>query len=135
MGICNAIAIGKYSAQHLVKTFSAKSLARNILFWSCLLTLPAPALELWVSPYGSDQSPGSPAKPFASVAGAQQEARELRRLSKVAGDEPVKIILRAGVYPLTTPLGLRPEDSGTTSGPTVIAAAPGEKPVLSGGVE
>ena len=54
---------------------------------------------------------------------------------KLASDEPLKIILRTGVYPLAVPLSLRPEDSGTKTNPTVIAAAPGEQPILSGGVE
>ena len=53
----------------------------------------------------------------------------------MAGNEPVKIILRTGVYPLAVPLCLRPEDSGIQTNPTVIAAAPGDKPVLSGGAE
>ena len=117
-----------------MKTSPARSLARSLLVWSCLLTLSAPAVELWVSPAGSDNSPGTPAQPFASVAGAQRKARELRRLSNVAGNEPLKIILRTGVYPLAVPLCLRPENSGTKTSPTVIAAAPGEHPVLSGGV-
>jgi len=46
----------------------------------------------------------------------------------------VKIILRGGVYSLISPLLVRPEDSGTEISPTIIEAAPGEKPVLSGGV-
>jgi glycosyl hydrolase family 141 len=35
---------------------------------------------------------------------------------------------------LAEPLFIRPEDSGTDESPTVIEAAPGEQPVLSGGV-
>jgi hypothetical protein len=118
-----------------LKTIPANPIIRSLLVWSCLLALPAAAMELWVSPDGKDDNPGTTAQPFASVAGAQQAARELRGLSKIAGDEPVKIILRAGVYPLTAPLCLGPEDSGTGTSPMVIMAAPGEKPVLSGGVE
>jgi hypothetical protein len=118
-----------------VKTFLIQSRAGSVLLGACLLAWPAPAVELWVSPDGNDTNRGTPAQPFASVAAAQHQARDRRRLSNVAVDEPVKIILRAGIYPLTRALDLRPEDSGTTSRPTVIAAAPGEKPVLSGGVE
>ena len=115
-------------------TFLTKSLARSVLIWLCFLALPAPAVELWVSPAGNDVNPGTAAQPLASVAAAQHAARELRRQAKMAGNEPVTIILRAGLYPLTGPLGLRPEDSGTPTSPTVIEAAPGEHPVLSGGV-
>src|SRR5712671_4839832 len=96
-GIYNADVISRYSAHHLVKTFLAQSPACSIVIWSCLLTWPAPAVELWVSPDGSDKSQGTPAQPFASAAGAQQKARELRRLSNADADEPVKIFLRTGV--------------------------------------
>ncbi len=133
--IYNATRIGRYSPQNLVKISSPKSLACSLLIWPCLLGFSAPAVELWVSPAGNDSRPGTSAQPFASLAVAQFKARELRQLSKIAGDEPVRIILRAGIYPLASPLCLGPEDSGTTTSPTVIAAAPGESPVLSAGVE
>jgi hypothetical protein len=118
-----------------VKTAYVKFLACGILIGARLMALPAAGAELWVSPSGSDASPGMPEKPFASVAAAQQKARELRRLSETAADEPVKIILRSGIYPLTSPLCLQPEDAGCNDSPMVIAAAPGEHPILSGGVE
>lgn len=92
------------------------------------------AAEFWVSPNGSDTNAATPEHPLASVNMALRQARELRRRSQVATNEPVKIILRGGVYPLTSPLLFRPEDSGTEASPTLIEAAPGEKPVLSGGV-
>ncbi|HXT12164.1 MAG TPA: right-handed parallel beta-helix repeat-containing protein [Candidatus Angelobacter sp.] len=45
------------------------------------------------------------------------------------------IVLRGGIYRADAPIQLRPEDSDRQSGPLVIAAAPGERPVLSGAVE
>jgi hypothetical protein len=63
-----------------------------------------------------------------------RKARELRRLSDPSVTNGVQIILRGGVYPPTTPLLVRPEDSGTELHPTIIQSAPGEAPVLSGGV-
>ncbi|MDL2243343.1 right-handed parallel beta-helix repeat-containing protein [Bacteroidales bacterium OttesenSCG-928-J19] len=65
---------------------------------------------------------------------AVREARNLRRLQQVAPDEPVRIILKGGIYPLYEAVTLRPEDSGTPNSPTLIVAAPGETPILSGGV-
>ena len=133
--VYNAGLISEYSPHNnFVKASSASSFAYSVLVCSCLWTLPATARELWVSPDGNDNNPGIARQPFASVAAAQYEARELRRRAKVAGDEPVKIILHDGIYPLTRPLVLGPEDSGTPTSPTVITAAPGEHPVLSGGV-
>jgi len=98
------------------------------------LSLSLAAAEFRVSPDGNDTNAATQEKPLAPVELALHQARELRRLNQVATNEPVKIILRGGVYQLTSPLLFRPEDSGTDSSPTIIAAAPGEKPVLSGGV-
>ncbi len=106
-----------------------------ILILSGWFLSPAAAAEFWVSPSGNDGNPGTQAQPFASVATALREARKLRRLGKAAANEPLHIILRDGVYPQTSPLLLRSADSGTETSPTVIEAAPGEQPVLSGGVE
>ncbi|HEY0946623.1 MAG TPA: right-handed parallel beta-helix repeat-containing protein [Opitutaceae bacterium] len=95
---------------------------------------PARAAELWVSPGGDDRNPGTREQPLASVAMALRKGRELKRLKDPAAADGVRILLRGGTYGLGEPLWLRPEDSGTEAAPTVIAAAPGEHPVLSGGV-
>jgi hypothetical protein len=105
-----------------------------ILTFSCLLLLPATAAEFWVAPDGSDSNPGTRTQPLASIATAQRQARESRRLAKADTNEPVHIILRGGVYQLDSPLFFRPEDSGTATSPTLIEAATNEQPVVSGGV-
>ncbi|MBN1362717.1 MAG: right-handed parallel beta-helix repeat-containing protein [Sedimentisphaerales bacterium] len=92
------------------------------------------AAEIWVSPDGSDRNPGTRVQPMASVLMAQRKARNLRRLNDPSVRDGVRIILRDGVYELVEPLRFRPEDSGTQAGPTLVIAAPGEHPVLSGGV-
>ncbi len=94
---------------------------------------PAPA-EIWVSPDGSDLNEGTRAAPMASIDLAQRKAREMRRLKDPAAEGGVDVILRGGVYRLIQPLLVRPEDSGTADSPTVFKAAPGERPVISGGV-
>jgi hypothetical protein len=99
-----------------------------------LLVLPAGAVEFWVSPDGADTNPGTQQQPVASPAEALRKARELRRLAKEPLTDPVRIILGDGVYRLTSPLLVRPEDSGTEVSPTIIEAAPESTPVLSGGV-
>lgn len=106
----------------------------RILILSALSILPATAAEFWVAPDGDDSNPGSQVQPLASIATAQRQARELRRLAKVDTNEPVRIILRGGVYQLDSPLFFRPEDSGTKTSPTLIEAATNEQPVVSGGV-
>src|ERR1022692_808804 len=114
-----------------------KQLGRNA-FWVLpllgALVLPVNASEFWVSPNGDDRNTGTQESPVASVTRALRQARELRRLNQVPTNEAVRIVLRGGNHQLIRPLFVRPEDSGTASSPTVIEAAPGEKPVLSGDV-
>ena len=98
------------------------------------VTCSVSAAELWVSPDGDDASLGTREKPLASIEAAQRRARELRRLEDPSITNGIRIILRGGVYRLDSPLLFRWEDSGTETSPTVIEAAPGERPVLSGGV-
>ncbi|HEY8968554.1 MAG TPA: right-handed parallel beta-helix repeat-containing protein, partial [Puia sp.] len=88
---------------------------------------------IWVSPMGNDHNTGSKEAPLKTVAAAFRMVREERRLLQVR--EPVHIILRGGEYVLDEPLFIRPEDSGTPESPTIVEAAPGEEPVLSGGVQ
>ncbi len=91
-------------------------------------------VEFWVAPDGNDTNPGTREQPLASISLALRKVRELRRLTNAAVANGARIVLRGGVYQLTAPLLVRPEDSGTETGPTLIEAAPGERPVLSGGI-
>lgn len=90
--------------------------------------------EIWVSPDGSDMNAGTKEKPLASLQLALRKVRELRRLNAPNVAKGTHIYLRNGLYALSEPIFIRPEDSGTSASPTVIEAAPNEKPVLSGGV-
>ena len=92
------------------------------------------AADIWVSPNGNDANPGTETAPMATVSAALRKARELRRLGDPSIAAGVHIILKGGEYPLVEPVFIRPEDSGTDSSPTVIEAAPGEHPILSGGL-
>jgi len=92
------------------------------------------ASEFWVSPDGRDTNTGSKESPLASPAIALRRARELRRLSPTAPENGLHILLRTGTYRLGSTLVIRPEDSGTEASPTMIEAAPGEKPIISGGI-
>ena len=92
------------------------------------------AAEIWVAPDGVDGNPGTREQPVASPNRALRMGRELRRLRDPAAANGVRIVLRDGEYALVEPLLVRPEDGGTASAPTVLAAAPGERPVFSGGL-
>ncbi|MCB2377310.1 right-handed parallel beta-helix repeat-containing protein [Hymenobacter sp. BT635] len=99
-----------------------------------LLTSVAHAADIWVAPTGSDRNPGTKEKPLATLNMALRTARNLRRLHDASVQSGVRIWLRGGQYRLHEPWLFRPEDSGTAASPTTIEAAPGEQPVLSGGV-
>lgn len=96
--------------------------------------LQTEAAEIWVSPKGNNTNPGTKAKPLADIGLALRKARELRRLSDPSIANGITIILRGGLYTLEEPLFVRPEDSGTAESPTAFQAAPGEVPILSGGM-
>src|SRR5687767_9819750 len=103
-----------------------------VLVLTC--SISAQAADIYVAPGGSDANPGTKEKPLATVAMALRKAREMRRLNDPAIGNGVHIIVENGVYTFNEPLFVRPEDSGTPGSPTIIEAAPGAKPVLSGGV-
>ena len=105
-----------------------------LLAFSLLAAAPARAADIWVAPIGSDRNAGTADKPLATVAAALRQVRDLRRLHDPAVETGAHIWVRGGEYRLSEPLFLRPEDAGTAISPTVIEAAPGEQPVLSGGV-
>ncbi|UOR03557.1 right-handed parallel beta-helix repeat-containing protein [Hymenobacter aerilatus] len=99
-----------------------------------LLAATTQAADIWVSPTGSDRNPGTAEKPLATLNMALRQARDLRRLHDASVQNGVHIWVKGGEYRLHEPWFFRPEDSGTASSPTIVEAAPGEVPVLSGGV-
>jgi hypothetical protein len=71
----------------------------------------------------------------ADAATLPAKIRELRRCQMIHPHEPAHLVLRGGTYLLTEPLVFYGDDFNTNSRPLIIEAAPGEQPVLSGGVE
>lgn len=69
----------------------------------------------------------SPDGPLRSLAEARDEIRKLQ------GDEAVRVIVGEGVYPISTAIVFTPQDSGTAQAPVIYDAAPGARPVISGG--
>ena len=86
-----------------------------------------PNLRLFVAPSGSDGNPGSEREPLATLAGARDRIRELRREGTLG--EPVSVAVADGHYLLDTPLVFSPEDSGQ-----VRFKATGDHAVIDGGV-
>jgi len=111
-----------------------KRLPQCLVAFFVLLALTGHAVDIYVSPDGSDANPGTKDKPLATLSFALRKARELRRLEDASIVNGIHIIMRKGIYPLYETVFIRPEDSGTPASPTYIEAAPGEQPVLSGGL-
>ncbi len=106
--------------------------------YACLMAAPlsAPSADYYVSPAGNDAWSGRLAEPNSSrtdgpLASIEAALRAGRRLNR--GANGLTILVRKGIYQLERPLTLGPEDSGVAQRPTLIAAYPGERPILSGG--
>jgi hypothetical protein len=84
----------------------------------------------YVSPSGNDSNAGSINAPFLTIARAQTAVRSLS--GSMTGD--IIVYLRAGTYPLSTPLAFGVQDSGTNGYHVIYQAYQNEVPVISGGV-
>ena len=69
--------------------------------------------------------------PLASLAGARDTVRRFKGDRSLT--QPVKVLIADGTYSLTAPVLFTPLDSGTESCPITYQAAPGAKPVFTGG--
>jgi len=88
-------------------------------------------MVLRVSASGDDASPGTVDRPLASLAGARDAVRKLRAAGGVDGT--VRVLIADGEYALREPVFFTPEDGGTPESPVVYEAAPGAKPLFTGG--
>jgi hypothetical protein len=85
-----------------------------------LFAAVAASAQIYVSPRGSDNDPGTATGPVLSIQHALTLSHHMNNHH---------IILRGGIYRLTAPIHISPDDSGV-----IFMAAPGEHPVISGGV-
>jgi hypothetical protein len=99
----------------------------------------AMSATFYVAPDGNDQWSGRIEKPnadksdgpLASLKGARDAVRKLKAAGPLK--EAVRVIVADGAYALTEAVTFSPEDSGTEAAPITYEAAPGAKPVFSGG--
>jgi hypothetical protein len=94
--------------------------------------LAAPGAELFVSPTGNDNHPGTRAQPLASLQGAQAAVRKLKAASGLPAGG-VTVWLAGGDYLLAQGLELTAADSGAEGQPVVYRAREGQMPRLLGG--
>lgn len=113
--------------------------------WMCLCAVlvagavgGAPRADFFVATNGRDTWSGRLASPnrartdgpFATLDRARAAVRPVAVVGRGA-----TVLVRGGLYHLASTLAFAPEDSGTPTNPVVYGAYPGEKPVLSGGVQ
>jgi len=97
------------------------------------------AATFYVSPDGDDAWSGQMERPaaarndgpVATLNGARDAVRRFRAANGTA--EPINVVVADGVYSVSEPLRLGPEDGGTAEAPVSYEAAPGAKPVFTGG--
>jgi hypothetical protein len=98
------------------------------------------AFTLYVAPNGNDAWSGSLREPnadktdgpFATITRARDYLRDLRPRARII--KPIAVFVREGTYRISESIAFATQDSGGGGMPVTIAAYPGEKPVISGGV-
>ena len=105
--------------------------AAVLLVGVVILARSVSAANVHVAPDGDDAADGRPGRPVASLRRALDLVREQR--AKGAINVPVTVEVADGRYELAETLVIGADDSGTEKSPTVIKAAPGARPVFSGG--
>lgn len=73
-----------------------------------------------------------PDGPVSTLSQARNMIREMKKAGPLT--EPVRVVVADGVYPITEPFTLTPEDSGTEACPITYESALGAKPTISGGL-
>ena len=87
-------------------------------------------MDYYVSPYGSDDNPGTEAAPFASLKKARDQIFE----DGVAGKEMVRVHLLDGYYFLDETFKLNPKHSGSMGYPVIYRAVNEGKAIISGAI-
>lgn len=108
----------------------------KIIFFLFLLLdvcRPASSQTLYISPIGDDRNPGTKAQPMASLEGARDRLREIRK-QKVQTDT-VWVKIEGGTYYLQHPFLLSPMDSGTDRSPVIYTGDETDRPLFCGGKE
>ena len=102
---------------------------------AALLSLfqPLSAAEIYLSPSGNDENPGTQTRPFATIERARDEIRRIKAAGMPAGG--ISVILTGGEYQLSRPVELSAEDSGTQDAPIEYRAKQGDTVKIVGGRE
>ncbi len=90
----------------------------------------ANAIDFHVSPSGNDAAEGTMAAPFKTLEQAQRAVRGVNK----SMSEDINVYLHEGTYQLSSTLHMSNADGGTNGHFVRYQAAPGETPLVTGGV-
>ena len=88
------------------------------------------AVQVYVSPAGSDAGPGSKAAPLKSLKAARDAVRIIK---KAQPETPVLVHIHGGMYELEEPVIFSQQDGGSEKAPVIYQAVKGEEPIFTGG--
>ena len=109
----------------------------NIFRWLLFLMLlvtSASAQEVFVSPTGRNDNPGTKERPFRTLERAREAVRAYQSTTPVAARRTFSVWLRGGTYPLANTFELTRSDAGSPNAPVIYAAYLRESVRLSGGI-
>ena len=115
----------------MIQRFSSSGLFLFLILANAMAAAP---VIIHVPGHTDAPAPGWEGANVHGLTMALREARERRRTADEPIGEDIHIVLGNGFHPLVEPLLIRPEDSGHADSRTVITAAPGAQPVLTGAV-
>ena len=98
-----------------------------------LCSLFTQAQTFFVAVSGNDNASGTRKKPLASLNGARDKIRELRRRGNV--NDTIFVKIQGGTYYMSEPLVLSEEDTGTAVSPVIFMGDDDERPVFCGGMK
>lgn len=107
-----------------------KNLLQTALITLLTVSLASAEVTLYVAPDGKDGGPGTRGAPLASLAGARDRVRQVKREKP---GEPIAVLFSAGAYPMAGPVEFSAEDSGTPEAQVAYRAEPGALVRLGGG--
>jgi len=89
------------------------------------------AVEIFISPNGSDSGKGTFEKPFKTFGRVQEEVLKL----KAKTDENITVQVRGGIYRIAETVRFRTQDGGEKNQQIIYKAYKNETPVISEGIK
>lgn len=118
----------KFTSSFIYTSYMKAIVFRIMMFLCWALFQESAAQTIYIAPNGNDRNEGTTDKPLASLTGARDRLRALRKVGPL---QQLRVIIRKGTYTMLEPLVLEAEDSGTDSNPVVFSGEEGV--VFSGG--